>query len=80
MNEMTTKRKVLYRKYLFGYLCLLGFPIMILALSLSKGAGIAGLVPGIPFYVLVLGGATYKFIKELRALKSEGRMTGRKSE
>lgn len=44
---------------------------MILALSIYKGAGGAGLVPGIPVYLLLLGGATYQFMKELRSLKRE---------
>jgi hypothetical protein len=44
-----------------------------LILSISKGAGFSGLAPGIPFYVVVLGGATYQFMKEFRALNKEER-------
>lgn len=69
MGHMSAKRKAIYRKFLIGYLCLLAIPLMILALSLYKGAGSAGLVPGIPVYLVLLGGATYQFSKELRALK-----------
>ncbi|WP_244813747.1 hypothetical protein [Caballeronia sp. Lep1P3] len=71
MERKSAKRKALYRKFLVGYLCLLAVPLMILGISVSKGAGAAGLVPGIPVYLLVLGGATYQFVKELRALKRE---------
>ncbi|WP_175998877.1 hypothetical protein [Burkholderia stabilis] len=71
MRSISEKRKILYRKFLIGYLCLLGVPLMILALSIRKGAGWAGLVPGIPIYLTLLSTATYQFIKELRALKRE---------
>ncbi|WP_207005735.1 hypothetical protein [Trinickia mobilis] len=71
MVTTSMKRKALYRKFLVGYLCLLAVPLMIMAISLHKGAGLAGLVPGIPIYLVLLGGATYQFIKELRTLKRE---------
>lgn len=71
------KRRILYRKFFIGYLCLLAVPAMILAFSIYKGAGWTGLVPGIPIYLSLLGGATYQFIKELRALKREEESRGR---
>ena len=71
MRHVSLKSMALYRKFLIGYFCLAAIPLMILALSVYKGAGWAGLAPGIPIYLTLLGAATYQFIKELRALKQE---------
>ncbi|CAN0624686.1 protein of unknown function [Burkholderia multivorans] len=43
MRYISAKRRVLYRKFAIGYLCLLGIPLMILALSIRKGAVGSGL-------------------------------------
>ncbi|VVE58685.1 hypothetical protein PHO31112_05360 [Pandoraea horticolens] len=77
MRRMLEKRKALYRKFAVGSLCLLTIPALILLLSIYKGAGGAGLVPGIPIYLALLGGAIYQFRKELRELKweEEGRVS-----
>lgn len=79
MLDTARKRKALYRKFLIGYLSLLGVPAVFLAFSIYKGAGWAGIVPGVPVYLTLLGAATYQFVKELRALKQreEVRATNR---
>lgn len=71
VRQTALRRRALYRKFLMGCLWLIAIPIMFLILSFYKGAGWAGLVPGMPVYLTLLGGATYQFIKEIRALKQE---------
>lgn len=71
MRFLSKKYKDLYRKFFVGCLCLAGIPLMILVISIKKGAGWAGLVPGIPVYVTLAGAAIYQFIKEFRALRQE---------
>jgi hypothetical protein len=73
METLSKKRRMLYRKFLIGYVCLTAIPVMVLMVSYSKGAGWRPLLPGLPIYATLFIGATYQFVKELRALKREER-------
>ncbi|WP_414448371.1 hypothetical protein AB4851_03065 [Burkholderia sp. 22PA0099] len=79
MKLASPKRREIYRKFIFGYTSLSSIPLIILAISIYKNAGGAGLVPGIPIYLVLFGGATYQFAKELRALKNEEKEEASKS-
>jgi len=77
MRHISQNRKALYRKFVKGSLCVLGIPLVIVALAIYKGASWwAGLVPGVPIYLILVGGVIYQFIKELRILKREEREAG----
>jgi hypothetical protein len=71
MEVVSKKRRLLYQRFLLGFSCLLAIPLMVVMVSLAKGAGWKPLVPGLPIYLTLFGGAIYQFVKELRALKRE---------
>ncbi|WXK22468.1 hypothetical protein IHE33_02950 [Mycetohabitans endofungorum] len=73
---VSKKRKLLYQRFFLGFACLLAIPLMVLMVSLAKGAGWKPLVPGLPIYLTLLGGAIYQLVKELRAMRREEQEAG----
>ena len=62
------KRAVVGR-FLKAYLSLAAMIVLVLVVSLSKGAGWKAVLVGMPVFLTFFAGITYQFAKEFRALR-----------
>jgi hypothetical protein len=69
-NYLSDRRKVL-KAFSRGCFFLFLIPIFVLILSICKGANWKVLIPGVPVYLTLSGGAVYQLVKELRILKQQ---------
>ena len=73
MERITLERRILFRKFLVGYLGCFSLPLFALIFSLAQGASWRPVLVGVPVYLTLFIGVTYQFVRDWQKLRRRER-------